>query len=989
MTENKNADNASARGMEVRPKVSIILPVSGRSAHLAENLRLLKSQTFRFFEVIITYNEDSAKDIIDSLAGEDKRFKTVKYDGHSMFGALSAGLKASTGEYLWFLMSKGVIKDQPSLINHFYSGATRRRSDLVAGRLVNDHILTRETISSELSKTIETSSVTYDMTRLSDLSSTLIRRELIEDEWISFDGDDRQNLFLFKSLCVAGARIITGYDQDVFFRGKSAPGAERLDPPSGRTPFDLTGAKKTLDILKLALDKRISLEREVRDNNPKSEKTDTETEYLYEKLRSSLVRSYINDVIIGGYLRNIWLTEEGQHEKIASLYEECLGELFDSDRARLFAENDDLDLKDGFPDIEKLRSAPVLSVVLMKPLVKETDVALLSAAYYRQSLSSFEFAVDERLMEYVPKAIRSAANFTSIRIGDAPGEIHKKKLSLLKGTLVNFAESGIFPEPDSLRLMNSLLDTNLFATSPLLSVKDDILVPQRSNEGAFVRRFCFHKLHTIYNKLDLFWGNKLFNRKKIMSRKLFFTGRSGKDLYRIYTTSSFVKVTPLGFVTTLSDSQVISRTHDIIARLRYRHYVNAEMRRIRHYEKESFPTTSYIRLFNNLRLKWTRSLFKFATLRILFPLTYALEARKPLNEKKVVFMVPRQTRITPGLSVMHDTIKKSGKYEIKVHYLNKLALRLMEKYRVSKAFVKDIATAKYVFADDVNADLSHLKIRKGTHMVQLWHGCGAFKKFGYSTAGKLFGLNAKEHLKYPMYSKYTLFTVSSPEVIWAYEEAALLEGKGIVQATGISRSDVFYDKEFISAAKERVLEQAPFARGKKIILYAPTFRGSVSRATAPDRLDYNRLFEALGDEYVILVKHHPFVSRPPVIPEKYRDSFAADLSAKGDISDLLCAADICISDYSSLVFEYSLLERPLIFFAYDLDTYFDWRGFYYDYFDMTPGPVVSNTEEIIDYITHIDERFDLKRMQDFRYKFMRSCDGNATRRILDSIGLEL
>ena len=155
-----------------------------------------------------------------------------------------------------------------------------------------------------------------------------------------------------------------------------------------------------------------------------------------------------------------------------------------------------------------------------------------------------------------------------------------------------------------------------------------------------------------------------------------------------------------------------------------------------------------------------------------------------------------------------------------------------------------------------------------------------------------------------------------------------------------------------------------------------------------DGKDYDRLYEELGNDYIIVVKHHPLVATLPPIPEKYRDSFVYDLTRTGDIQELMCAADICISDYSSLVYEYSLLNRPLLFFAYDLDTYCDWRGFYYDYDELAPGPIVESTEEIIDWVKHID-RFDYEKLAAFRYKFMRSCDGHATDRILETIGMEL
>ena len=100
------------------------------------------------------------------------------------------------------------------------------------------------------------------------------------------------------------------------------------------------------------------------------------------------------------------------------------------------------------------------------------------------------------------------------------------------------------------------------------------------------------------------------------------------------------------------------------------------------------------------------------------------------------------------------------------------------------------------------------------------------------------------------------------------------------------------------------------------------------------------------------------------------------------IDAVMVAADVCVSDYSSLVFEYSLLDRPMAFFAYDRADYDDWRGFYYDYDEMTPGPIFSTTEELVDWVEHLDERFDASEVAAFRERFMSACDGHATERIV-------
>lgn len=368
--------------------------------------------------------------------------------------------------------------------------------------------------------------------------------------------------------------------------------------------------------------------------------------------------------------------------------------------------------------------------------------------------------------------------------------------------------------------------------------------------------------------------------------------------------------------------------------------------------------------------------------RIVFPLGYKHYIKgKKIKRKKAVFVEVRFDEITDSFRLVYDRMKADG-FDIHEQFIENIKPGKWGYIKRCLRMLEDISDAHYVFLNDACNVTSCIPLRKGTKIYQLWHACGAFKKFGMSTAELIFGDNRKSLEKYPNYGNLSYVTVSSPEVIWAYEEAMnLKDTKTQVVATGVSRTDVFYDQHFIEQSKAAVYSVCPAAENKKIILYAPTFRGRVAKAESPDCLDIPAMKRALGDEYVLLIKHHPFVKQPPVVPEDCAD-FAMDVTKSLEIDQLLCASDVCVSDYSSLIFEYSLFERPMIFFAYDLDDYFDWRGFYYNYDELTPGPVVQETEEIIDYIRHLDARFDQAQVHAFKEKFMSSCDGHATDRIV-------
>lgn len=384
------------------------------------------------------------------------------------------------------------------------------------------------------------------------------------------------------------------------------------------------------------------------------------------------------------------------------------------------------------------------------------------------------------------------------------------------------------------------------------------------------------------------------------------------------------------------------------------------------------------------KLYWqTRKKFgQILMFRIVFPLGYKHYIKgKKIKREKAVFVEVRFDEITDSFRLVYDRMKADG-FDVHEQFIENIKPGKWGYIKRCLRMLEDISDAHYVFLNDACNVTSCIPLRKGTKIYQLWHACGAFKKFGMSTAELIFGDNRKSLERYPNYGNLSYVTVSSPEVIWAYEEAMnLKDTKTQVVATGVSRTDVFYDQHFIEQSKAAVYSVCPAAENKKIILYAPTFRGRVAKAESPDCLDIPAMKRALGDEYVLLIKHHPFVKQPPVVPEDCAD-FAMDVTKSLEIDQLLCASDVCVSDYSSLIFEYSLFERPMIFFAYDLDDYFDWRGFYYNYDELTPGPVVKETEEIIDYIRHLDTRFDQAQVHAFKEKFMSSCDGHATDRIM-------
>lgn len=391
--------------------------------------------------------------------------------------------------------------------------------------------------------------------------------------------------------------------------------------------------------------------------------------------------------------------------------------------------------------------------------------------------------------------------------------------------------------------------------------------------------------------------------------------------------------------------------------------------------------TSGIKELKRKAKKNLRKFIRFATVKIVYPIVYTANKGKKVNDRLVLFVEPTSLQPTNSIRKMMEEVQSCDDYDVEFMSLGHNRVRKRHEIDRDIKFLKQLPTARFVFTTEALPTVGGCKVKPETQIINLWHGCGAFKRFGISTAAYEFGDNLKIKRRYPDYSNLSLITVSSPEVVWAYEEAMDYQGKDVVQATGISRTDVFFDEQYIQAARDKVATTIPEIGDRKIILYAPTFRGHVKTAKSPDEMDIERMAKEFGKDYVLLINHHPHVKERPEIPAACKN-FAWDVTGQLTIEDLICTADICISDYSSMVFEYSLFEKPMLFYAFDLDEYNDWRGFYYSYDELTPGPIVRTNDEIIDFIKHIDKKYDKSQVVAFKNKFMDACDGKASDRIL-------
>jgi CDP-ribitol ribitolphosphotransferase len=294
-----------------------------------------------------------------------------------------------------------------------------------------------------------------------------------------------------------------------------------------------------------------------------------------------------------------------------------------------------------------------------------------------------------------------------------------------------------------------------------------------------------------------------------------------------------------------------------------------------------------------------------------------------------------------------------------------------------------LATARVSIVDDYFLPMYVDRPRSGSTYVQAWHASGAFKKFGYSVLEKAFGQTDEFVRRLAIHTNYDLCLVSAMRFAPHYAEAFRQPLDRFTASLGIPRTDVFFGQRR-AAAEGRVRAGYPLP-ARRTILYAPTFRGdTVTRARPPEVLDLRVLREVLGDDHVVLLRQHPFVRRAsPIDPDLA--GFVIDVSDHPDINELMLVSDVLVTDYSSAIYEFSLLGRPMAFFAPDHADYEGERGFYFDFRSGVPGPVFETAGELAGWLRAGE--FDLARVAKFRAESFDVADGGATARFVDEVVL--
>jgi CDP-glycerol glycerophosphotransferase len=294
-----------------------------------------------------------------------------------------------------------------------------------------------------------------------------------------------------------------------------------------------------------------------------------------------------------------------------------------------------------------------------------------------------------------------------------------------------------------------------------------------------------------------------------------------------------------------------------------------------------------------------------------------------------------------------------------------------------------IGQARYIISNNPMPPWFHK--RPDQTYLQVWHGT-PLKRIGFDIEQPKF-TDAAGYLKRfsADVAQWDFLVSPNPFSTPILQRAFRYDGE--VLEYGYPRNDVLSSPDTARMAAE-VRARLGIPAGKRVVLYAPTWRDDQAKTGGYGldmRLDLEQVQRALGPDHILLVRGHINVR------EAVRSGAAdcmLDVSRYPDIAELYLASDALITDYSSVMFDFAVTGKPMLFFTYDLEHYRDEvRGFYFDFETQAPGPLLRTSDEVIAALRSLDQvtKEHASAYAAFAERFCPLDDGQASARIIDRI----
>lgn len=368
----------------------------------------------------------------------------------------------------------------------------------------------------------------------------------------------------------------------------------------------------------------------------------------------------------------------------------------------------------------------------------------------------------------------------------------------------------------------------------------------------------------------------------------------------------------------------------------------------------------------------------------------------PVDNKTVIFISFHGRGYSDNPRAIYEAMKKDERFNdyrfiwfIKKHKKKGIKIEGAEiKEYLSIPYFYYMSKAKYWI---INCKMPEYMKKKDEQIyLQTWHGT-PLKRLGHDiqvsedTTFYRSGMSYEEMCRtYDVdVEKYNYMISPNSFCTEVFQSAFGINRERLIE-TGYPRNDFI-----TNATAEEVLElkkKYNVPLDKKVLLYAPTWRDNsyvASGYTFELKADFMKWKEVLGEEYVVLFKPHYLIINKQASDPKL-EGFLIPVQAEAEINELYVMSDCMITDYSSVFYDYAVLNRPIYFFMYDLEDYRDeLRGFYLDIYTELPGKIYEDEDLILQDVKH--ENYDYSILEKFNKRFNHAQTKDCAQKVIDIV----
>lgn len=930
--------------------VTIIMPVYNASEFLAETLDSIVAQTMRDFELIAINDGsvDNSLEIINEYAKKYSFIKIIDQENAGPSVARNAALDIAQGEYIFFCDSDDLV-EKDGLENLYYTAKNIDADLVIANYDIFNHHTT--TCITNLNKLLVQSCIhpsNPDILNSFALWNKIFRKELIDQYQFRFPSTSYSEDGVFVMNYVYHCRLIAGLNKIVYHYRRindamysSITASISPDKVSDYiTSHNLIWDSASKYFLRIYPKYRDIDEAISQNNNIRSYMN----KFLYKEVQ----------ILVGQFYKKFWTLDSETIAMIVNEIQRLTGKLDLYNYNLLKSVHYELPLEQLFKYPSDLEGHYLITLVLYGDKDIQENFIDVLRSYNYQTFIPIRIVVPLHMKPFVESNNIIARNIFYVE-ADSSLALFDYELNHVQTDYIIFGHTKIVYNTTALlKMYHAIAVEQLDFVSNLVYTKSvDKPVPIALHKKAFKH---FDRCRSLQGDgyFDCLYANKLIRTSFLKENHIDFSHGITNMLENIFRIGYFKMLADCNSIYTDSE---YSFPEDML-----KHCNDPE---VKCYAIEQPVTLFSPEVQNSPELVVPK----------------LLGDNKPKSLKKKVFRFAiKMLRLLPVMKkVFFVNIRKDDELEGNAKALEPyitgkkvICSKVLPHNRWYKLkMYYHTLTSKVIICDDYNRYLRIFPLKSEQRVVQLWHACGAFKKFGK------YGTTLSQKVDLSTHIQYNLVCVSASNIRSVYADAFDISITK-VKALGCPRTDVFFDPSYIEEKCKAIYNIYPELQNKEVIIYAPTFRDNVKgqdRTIFTPPLDFARLSDGLSERQMFVICPHPLMKNQ-IVSQKFTNILEIrDFST----NDMMFVSDILITDYSSVIFEYALLRKPMAFYCYDLNIYE--RGFYLSYPDDLPGDVLMSTDDILSFLSN-EARFDLnEKYNQFVKNYMAACDGHSSERI--------